>query len=936
MLRFVLQKLRNKKWLVASLLIGNILLVAIAAASPMYTKAALQRMLTRTMSDYAQEHSRYPTTAYIYSSSMSGHKNLESDAALVAGLNQRLGVKPMLLLQNRFISNVELYPELTRVNGGGVTARVGTLADMEQHIQIVSGSLYGETTDGVVDAIVSEKALVELGMMQGEIFTTDTIQNAAGEPLRIRIAGVFRASEADIEQGSQFWYRTPSSYSDQLFVSEQAFTSDIAAKNLQDEERRVWYYIFDYNDLTVDNCGVVAAAAQALTAEFKENYYHSFSDYFSGLVDGYQVEAARVAATLRILQVPIYVLLFSFIFMVSRQMLEIESGEISVIKSRGASRRQIIGIYALQGGLLELASLLLGIPLAMLICQIIGSANAFLEFVSRSSLRLELTGTVMLYALAAAAVSMAAMVIPVFGYSSTTVVSRKQSKSRRDKPLWQRLYLDVILMAVSLYGLYTFRGQEAQITAKVQAGAGLDPLIYLASSLFIVACGLLALRIIPLIVRLIYTIGRRWWSPSLYASYLWVLRSRGGYIMVFLVVTIALGIFNASTARTVNNNEIDRICYVDGGADVVLMEQWTDNSDAVADDDTGRTKLAYNEPDFNKYAALPGVESATRVICDTGASASLEGARRSNSVTLMGIHTREFGQTAALKDGLLPEHFYSYLNAISQKSNAVLVSENFREKYGYQLGDSLSYRDSNGNSARGVIYGFVDYWPTYSATTTVRESDGTERETDNLLIVANLPYLQAQWGVTPYQVWLRMKDGDTAPAYELIERQKISLTEFHDQTADLISMKNDPAIQGTNGILTVGFVVALVLCAVGFLIYWILAIQNRALQFGIFRAMGMSMGEIILMLFNEQLYVSGMSIAVGVGAGLLGSRLYVPLVQLAYVKAATPLPLEVSLGGSDVIRLLIAVLVVVALCMCILGTIIRKLKIAQALKLGED
>ena len=498
------------------------------------------------------------------------------------------------------------------------------------------------------------------------------------------------------------------------------------------------------------------------------------------------------------------------------------------------------------------------------------------------------------------------------------------------------LMLDVILLAVSLYGLYTFRGQEAQITAKVQAGAGLDPLIYLASSLFIVACGLLALRIIPLIVRLIYTIGRRWWSPSLYASYLWVLRSRGGYIMVFLVVTIALGIFNASTARTVNNNEIDRICYVDGGADVVLMEQWTDNSDAVADDDTGRTKLAYNEPDFNKYAALPGVESATRVICDTGASASLEGARRSNSVTLMGIHTREFGQTAALKDGLLPEHFYSYLNAISQKSNAVLVSENFREKYGYQLGDSLSYRDSNGNSARGVIYGFVDYWPTYSATTTVRESDGTERETDNLLIVANLPYLQAQWGVTPYQVWLRMKDGDTAPAYELIERQKISLTEFHDQTADLISMKNDPAIQGTNGILTVGFVVALVLCAVGFLIYWILAIQNRALQFGIFRAMGMSMGEIILMLFNEQLYVSGMSIAVGVGAGLLGSRLYVPLVQLAYVKAATPLPLEVSLGGSDVIRLLIAVLVVVALCMCILGTIIRKLKIAQALKLGED
>ena len=72
------------------------------------------------------------------------------------------------------------------------------------------------------------------------------------------------------------------------------------------------------------------------------------------------------------------------------------------------------------------------------------------------------------------------------------------------------------------------------------------------------------------------------------------------------------------------------------------------------------------------------------------------------------------------------------------------------------------------------------------------------------------------------------------------------------------------------------------------------------------------------------------------GVGILASKLYVPLVQLAYVRAETPLPLEVSLADSDVLRLLVVVLLVMALCMVILGTIIRKLKIAQALKLGED
>lgn len=940
MLRFVLQKIRNKKWLIASLLIGNILLVAIAAASPMYTKAALQRMLTRTMSDYAQETGHYPTTLYMYSSSMSGHKGLEADEQRIASMQEILGVEPMMLLHNRYISNVEFKPELQRTSDDPVLARIGTMKDMPEHIEIVSGQMYAEQIgeDGVVDAIVSEMALVELGLMQGEILVSEKITTDDGAPLRIRVAGVFRASEVDREQGSQFWYRAPSVYNDQLFIAEDVFYHTISEKIRMEEERSVWFYIFDYNALTVDNCADVTAASEDLALQFQDGYYHSVSDYFSELVAAYELEAAKVSATLQILQVPIYVLLCAFIFMVARQMLEMEAAEIAVIKSRGASRRQLISIYTLQSSLLAIVSLVIGIPLAMLVCQIIGSANAFLEFVSRSSLRLQVNGTVLLYALAAALVSMSAMVLPVFGYSRTSIVARKQTKARKNnKPLWQKLFLDMILLAISLYGLYSFRGQEAQITAKVQSGAGLDPLIYLSSSLFIIGCALLTLRVIPLIVRLIYTIGKRWWSPSLYASYLWVLRSKGGnYIMVFLVVTIAMGIFNASTARTVNNNEIDRISYIDGGADIVLMEQWTNNADEVADDASGLTKLAYDEPDFNKYTTIPGVTSVTRALCDNNASATLEGMRRSNSVTLMGIHTKQFGETAELKDGLMNEHFHDYLNVISQKSNAILVSENFRGKYGYQLGDSLGYRDSDGNTARGVIYGFVKYWPTYSATTTVTESDGTEREVDNLLIVANLSFLQAQWGITPYQIWIKMEDGDTSAVYDFIAEKKLVLTHFSDQTADLVTMKNDPAIQGTNGILTVGFVVALALCTVGFLIYWILAIQNRSLQFGIFRAMGMSMGEIILMLFNEQLYVSGLSIAAGVGAGILGSKLYVPLVQLAYVKAATPLPLEVSLASNDVMRLLIVVVLVMAVCMVILGTIIRKLKIAQALKLGED
>jgi putative ABC transport system permease protein len=77
--------------------------------------------------------------------------------------------------------------------------------------------------------------------------------------------------------------------------------------------------------------------------------------------------------------------------MVSGQILNMEQSEISVIKSRGAGKRQLLSIYFIQSGIIAVLSLIIGLPLSMLICQILGSANAFLEFVSRQALETKYT-----------------------------------------------------------------------------------------------------------------------------------------------------------------------------------------------------------------------------------------------------------------------------------------------------------------------------------------------------------------------------------------------------------------------------------------------------------------------------------------------------------------------------------------------------------------
>ena len=184
--------------------------------------------------------------------------------------------------------------------------------------------------------------------------------------------------------------------------------------------------------------------------------------------------------------------------------------------------------------------------------------------------------------------------------------------------------------------------------------------------------------------------------------------------MVFLILTLSMGIFNAQAARTINANAEERIRYADG-ADLVLQEVWKDNSAMLnnmagaPEGGAGQTQeLTYEEPDFGKYQTMEGIESLTKVFIDKKVNVSVEGGKVSNAM-LMGIHTREFGETAWFKESLLSVHWYEYLNAISQNARAILVSFNFRQKYGYEVGDVLTYINGSGDAMRGIIYGFVDY-----------------------------------------------------------------------------------------------------------------------------------------------------------------------------------------------------------------------------------
>jgi len=176
----------------------------------------------------------------------------------------------------------------------------------------------------------------------------------------------------------------------------------------------------------------------------------------------------------------------------------------------------------------------------------------------------------------------------------------------------------------------------------------------------------------------------------------------------------------------------------------------------------------------------------------------------------------------------------------------------------------------------------------------------------------------------------------TSDFYRFAEENNLKFEKFVDTAVELARIKRDTLFEGTNGILTMSFIVILILCGVGYLIYWILSIRSRELLFGIFRAMGMSRGEILKMLINEQIFSSLLSIGCGALIGVIASNMYVPMIQIAYSAANQVLPMELITRQSDMMRLFGVIAVVLVVCLMILSRQVFRMKIAQALKLGED
>lgn len=930
--RIAARRLNANRRLAAGLLAGFIVAVAGAASVPAFTAGALQRMLQAELAAVPDkrlpaavhiahfENPKRPTRAADY---------LEGDRIATGEGRELLGLKIDPFVRYASLELTRAVPvDRNRVNPDVERwMTIAFLSGMQEHVTVTQGRWPAEgQVTGFYEAIVEEEALDRQDFTVGAELRVPVSREANARLVSVRVVGSFRRTDPT----EPYWF-SGNAYDQAFFVTEQTFTGSVLREVGAQPGQYSWYYAIANDQIKMTD--VYRLLTNLYELEGRMMQAVPDTGLFEGpheLLTRYLVRARDLQLLLLLLAVPPLAVVAYFLIVTSGMMVEGQRQEIAVLRSRGASVWQVTGIYLLEGLLLGLLSLTGGYPLGILLARAMGAASGFLQFVNRKQPELLLSGDFWLYGIAAAGLAVLAYVSPALMAARQSIVSYKQESARKlQRPFWARWFLDLVCLALAGYAYYTLRGRQAGAAAAGVAGAEIhlmQPLDVLAPALFVTGAGLLLLRLVPLLFRLIARAAERRAGAPFYLTINQLSRAANSYtpVVLLLTLTVGMGLYSATAARTLEQNAVDRTMYA-GGADVVVEEAWEYIQEGGEPGPGGLSPVtiqAILPPPWNEHYNLPGVVSPARV--RTQQVTPMVGGRAQKKGRLMAVDVQDFARVAWFRRDLAPYHINAYLNLIGQDEEAVLVSRDFMDRNKLKPGDRITLMGEENQEVSLAVYGAVPYWPTFYP-----------EETD--FFVANLDFVEQGLGLYPYQVWLKMEEGaKLAPVVDALKARSIQVLRVVDNRQVLIRQRRDPQLNGLLGGLTSGFLLSVGITVLGFWLYAALSLRTRILQFGVLRAMGLSVRHLLGAVALEQVLAVANGVAAGTGLGLGAAALFVPFLQQGADSAARTPPFLIVAAPADRVRLYLVLLFTLAAGIAGLMGVLSRMRVHEAIKLGED
>jgi putative ABC transport system permease protein len=734
-------------------------------------------------------------------------------------------------------------------------------------------------------------------------------------------------------------------FDNQFFIPEESFRLRIVPLLNDEIAQALWYIVKDGSEVNSSDVGWLLSRISTVSqqaASLLPNTRLEVSPQ-DALVR-YRQQSRLLNVLLYAFSIPIIGLLLAFIGLVVSLSVNRQRNEIAVLRSRGATVAQVMGIAGLEALLLGGIALAAGMPVSQQIAHLIGATRSFLNFTLEGDLRVSMTFATLQFGIVAVIVTMVAQVFPSLGASRHTIVTYKMEQARTIRPpWWQRAWLDVLLMIPAIYGTYLLR-QQGSVALPGADGTGSgpfdNPLLFLVPALGALASTLLILRLLPIIMTVIAWLAAKSPSVGFLLASRYLARDPAFYTapLVLLILTLSLSTFTASLAQTLDSHLHDQH-YYQLGADGQLIElgQTTaangEAAGATADGPAGASGPSFISEDrwvfipVSEHLNVPEIEAVTRV-GDYSATIQVQG--RWTEARYLGVDRLDFPKVAYWRYDFAPASLGALMNSLAIAPEGILLPAAFMRQHAISVNDPIQVRVSAyGQRAEMTmrVMGDFNLFPTYYP----------QGENPAPLIVGNLDhYFDYAGGQLPYGVWV-----STAPETNFDQLRRdlraydITVLDYR-STRDRIQLEQQrPERQGLFGVLSVGFLAAALLTVLGFFLYALFSFRRRFIELGTLRAIGLSALQMTTFLAWELAFV----VLLGLGAGtILGagiSNIYIPFLQAGNDPRAMfpPYMVEIAWPAITRIYMLFGLLFVGALS--VLAVLLLRMKVFQAIKLGE-
>ncbi|MBM3934442.1 MAG: FtsX-like permease family protein [SAR202 cluster bacterium] len=534
------------------------------------------------------------------------------------------------------------------------------LPTLLEHAEILPGGRMPSdaalpSSDGTIrlEALVPEEAARTFGVNVGDEYVASPPWTDSTQYATVVITGVFRRADPNHE----YWFlersvlqsATGVSFTTMpFFVTEREYMEVVGPAFRRMDSTYAWLLTTDVGRINARNSVDTVNRLEFMQARLSSTLgsYLQTTELDNALSE-YDRRLFFSKLPMYVVLILIAVVILYYVTTLSSLSVEDRRSEVALLRSRGASPTQILLVFVMEGATVAFLCSVVGPFLAAGAISVLGLTPAFSDLSGGFLLDAALSPGAFMMGAIGGILSFVALMVPAVQASRITVTRLRQGSARpTGQPVFQKYYLDVLLLLLGMFLFRQLTQQGSVVAASVFGELAVNQLLLIIPGLILIASAMVLLRLFPIAMNLASKVMSPWLPAGLVMGVWQMARNPTHYarLSLLLILTAGLGIFASSFGTTLERNFRERVLYstgsdlrIEGNVPVAFRGQRGPKP----------TIPSSNAALIEAYESVPGVDKATVVLRASGHDLSKV---YGMNYTMVSVEGNRFNEVAWFRD----------------------------------------------------------------------------------------------------------------------------------------------------------------------------------------------------------------------------------------------------------------------------------------------